>query len=114
MPEKSELAGRIKAARAAKGWKQKHLAAEVSVEPITVSRWERGATSPDFDALALIAEATGKPLSYFLGEVEPAESPPGYAEAVERIEAAADRIATEGERITAALSELRAELARLR
>jgi transcriptional regulator with XRE-family HTH domain len=114
MPEKSELAGRIKAARSAKGWKQKHLAAEVSVEPITVSRWERGATSPDFDALALIAEATGKPLSYFLGEAEPAESPPGLAEAVERIEAAADRIATEGERITAALAELRAELARLR
>jgi transcriptional regulator with XRE-family HTH domain len=71
-PQKAEVAARIKSARAEKGWKQKHLAAEVKVEPITVSRWERGATTPDFDALALIAEATGKPLSYFLGDDEQA------------------------------------------
>ncbi len=74
--QKAEVAARIKSARADKGWKQKHLAAEVRVEPITVSRWERGATSPDFDALALVAEATGKPLSYFLGEEEPAAQEP--------------------------------------
>jgi transcriptional regulator with XRE-family HTH domain len=54
------------------GLEAEHLAAEVKVEPITVSRWERGATTPDFDALALIAEATGKPLSYFLGDDEQA------------------------------------------
>ena len=113
-PHKAEVAARIKTARTAKGWKQKHLAAEVRVEPITVSRWERGATTPDFDALALVAEATGKPLSYFLGEEEAAAHEPRLAEAVERLEAAADRIATEGERIAAALAELRAELARLR
>jgi transcriptional regulator with XRE-family HTH domain len=112
--EKADVAGRIKSARAEKGWKQKHLAAEVSVEPITVSRWERGATTPDFDALALVAEATGKPLSYFLGEEEqPAPEPP-LSDAVERLEAAAERIASEGERIAAALAELRAELARSR
>jgi transcriptional regulator with XRE-family HTH domain len=96
------------------GWKQKHLAAEVKVEPITVSRWERGATTPDFDALALIAEATGKPLSYFVGEEESAAEESLLAEAVERLEAAADRITTEAERISAALAELRADLARLR
>jgi transcriptional regulator with XRE-family HTH domain len=67
-PQKAELAGRIKSARSAKGWKQKNLAAEVRVEPITVSHWERGATTPDFDGLALIAEATGKPLGCFLGD----------------------------------------------
>jgi transcriptional regulator with XRE-family HTH domain len=113
--QKQEVAARIKAARSELGWKQKHLAAEVRVEPITVSRWERGATSPDFDALALIAEATGKPLSYFLGE---AERPVGRGQplddAVVRLEAAAERIAAEGERIADALTELRAELARLR
>ena len=38
----SELGDRIKNARTEKGWKQKHLAAELEVEPITVSRWERG------------------------------------------------------------------------
>ena len=113
-PQKVEVAGKIRAARAAKGWKQKHLAAEVKVEPITVSRWERGATTPDFDALALVAEATGKPLSYFLGEEQSAEDEPRLANAAERIEAAAERIATEGERMANALAELRSELARLR
>ncbi len=108
------LGARIKSARAAKGWKQKHLAAEVRVEPITVSRWERGATTPDFNALALVADATGKPISYFLGEEEPAAPQPRLDDAAERLEAAAERIATEGERIATALAELRAELARLR
>jgi transcriptional regulator with XRE-family HTH domain len=106
-PPKAAVAGRIKSARTEKGWKQKHLAAEVRVEPITVSRWERGATTPDFNALGLIAEATGKPLSYFLGEEEPAANEPRLVEAVERLEAAAERIA-------AVADELRAELARLR
>jgi transcriptional regulator with XRE-family HTH domain len=61
---------RIREARAAKGWMQKHLAAEVEVEPITVSRWERGATTPDLDVLRLVADATGKPLSYFVADRE--------------------------------------------
>jgi transcriptional regulator with XRE-family HTH domain len=113
-PQKAEVAARIKSARAAKGWKHKHLAAQVRVEPITVSRWERGATTPDFDALGLIAEATGKPLSYFLGEEEPAGREPRLADAAERLEAAAELIATEAERIAATLAELRAELTRLR
>ena len=63
-----ELGEKIKAARAGKGWKQKHLAAEVAVEPITVSRWERGATTPDLDVLRLVADATGRPLSFFVEE----------------------------------------------
>jgi transcriptional regulator with XRE-family HTH domain len=109
---KAEVGAKIKSARAAKGWKQKHLATEVQVEPMTVSRWERGATTPDFDALALIAEATGKPVSYFLDQ-QPAVKEP-LPETIERLEAAAERIATEGERIAALLAELRAELARLR
>jgi transcriptional regulator with XRE-family HTH domain len=111
---REEVAARIKSARVDKGWKQKHLAAEVRVEPITVSRWERGATTPDFDALALIAEATGKPLSYFLDEEQPPAAELQLSEAVERLEAAAERIAIEGERIAAALVELRGELVRFR
>jgi transcriptional regulator with XRE-family HTH domain len=113
-PQKAEIAARIRSARTAKGWKQKHLAAEVKVEPITVSRWERGATTPDFHALTLVAEATGKPLGYFLGEDRSAGDDPRLAAAAERIEAAAERIAIKGERIATALAELRAELARLR
>ena len=75
--EKERLGERIRAARAEKGWKQKHLAAQVDVEPITISRWERGATSPDLAVISQVAEATGKPLSYFVGgeEEQPAAGP---------------------------------------
>jgi transcriptional regulator with XRE-family HTH domain len=111
---RERVGARIKSARAEKGWKQKHLAAEVRVEPITVSRWERGATTPDFDALGLIADATGKPLSYFLADDEAGRTGPELSETAARLEAAADRIATEAERIATALAELRVELARLR
>jgi transcriptional regulator with XRE-family HTH domain len=65
---RTKVGERIRAARADKGWMQKHLAAEVEVEPITVSRWERGATTPDLDVLRLVADATGKPLSYFVSD----------------------------------------------
>ena len=68
MTKRPPVGERIRNARADRGWMQKHLAAEVEVEPITVSRWERGATTPDLDVLRLVAEATGKPLSYFVAD----------------------------------------------
>ena len=112
MSEKKQLGERIRAARAAKGWKQKHLAAEVDVEPITVSRWERGATSPDLDVIGLVAEATGKPLNYFVCEEEApqaARSSSVLEETAARIEAAALQIASEADRIASLLEELRAD-----
>ncbi len=113
--EKAQLGEKIRAARAAKGWKQKHLAAQVEVEPITVSRWERGATSPDLDVLGLVAQETGKPVSYFVGGGEEAQaSASALDEAASRIEAAALHIAGETDRIAELLAELRAELARPR
>ena len=107
--ERSDLGEKIRAARAAKGWKQKHLAAQVDVEPITVSRWERGATTPDLDVINLVAEATGKPVSYFVGggAAEEGGGSSGLEEAVRRIETAA-------ERLEAVAEELRGELARFR
>jgi transcriptional regulator with XRE-family HTH domain len=105
------LGEKIRSARAERGWKQKHLAAEVEVEPITVSRWERGATTPDLDVLSLVAEATGKPLSYFVDE-QPSASQLGLDEAVQRIETAAQRIADEAERISESIAELRRTLRR--
>lgn len=113
---KAQVGERIREARAAKGWKQKHLAAEVEVEPITVSRWERGATTPDLDVLGLVAEATGKPVSYFVGgEGEPqASDSSGLDKAAARIEAAALQIATEVDRLAALLEELRRDLPRPR
>jgi transcriptional regulator with XRE-family HTH domain len=114
--EKAQLGEKIRTARAAKGWKQKHLAAEVDVEPITVSRWERGATTPDLDVLGLVAEATGKPVSYFVGgeEASPAGDSSALDNAASRIEAAALHIAAETDRVAALLEELRAELGRSR
>jgi len=114
--EKAQLGEKIRAARAAKGWKQKHLAAQVDVEPITVSRWERGATTPDLDVINLVAEATGKSVSYFVGGEEPAPTvdPSGLGDAAKRIEAAALHIAGEADRIAGLLEELRAELDRPR
>jgi transcriptional regulator with XRE-family HTH domain len=85
-----DVGARIREARAAKGWKQKHLAAEVEVEPITVSRWERGATTPDLDVLRLVADATGQPLSYFVSTGE--QSGPALAGRVDRLEQQLSRV----------------------
>jgi len=113
--EKAQLGERIRSARAAKGWKQKHLAAEVEVEPITVSRWERGATTPDLDVLGRVAEATGMPVGYFVGgAVPPSSGDSSLEDAASRIETAALQIASDVDRLTAAIEELRAELARSR
>lgn len=60
------LGEKIKEARLAKNWKQKNLAAAVHVEPDTVSRWERGQHAPDFEMMELIADALGRPLSFFV------------------------------------------------
>jgi transcriptional regulator with XRE-family HTH domain len=87
-----QLGERIKAARAGKGWKQKHLAAEVDVEPITVSRWERGATTPDLDVLRLVAEATGRPLSFFVDQAPAVETPPELPQRVDRLEQSLARV----------------------
>lgn len=89
---RTDLGDRIRAARADLGWKQKHLAAEVRVEPITVSRWERGATTPDLDTLRAVAQATGKPLVYFVAGEGAVAAPLAHDETTGRIEDALERI----------------------
>lgn len=64
------LGKKIREARDGKLWKQKELAAALHVEPQTVSRWERGENSPDVATLRLLAEATGRPLAFFIEEPE--------------------------------------------
>jgi transcriptional regulator with XRE-family HTH domain len=49
---------RLRIARRGSGLTQKQLAALLDVEPITVSRWERGVTSPSLPRLRRIAEVT--------------------------------------------------------
>jgi len=49
---------RLRTARRVAGLTQKQLAAELGVEAITVSRWERGVTIPSLPRLRQIAEIT--------------------------------------------------------
>jgi len=90
MTGKQQLGERIKAARADKGWKQKQLATQMDVEPITISRWERGATAPDLDVLRLVARVTEKPLGYFIAESLPPA--PDLPRRVERLEESLGRV----------------------
>jgi transcriptional regulator with XRE-family HTH domain len=57
------VGGRLRTARRSAGLTQKQLAEELGVEAITVSRWERGATSPSLPRLRRIAELTGTTVS---------------------------------------------------
>jgi transcriptional regulator with XRE-family HTH domain len=60
--EEAQLSGgvgdRLRTARRAAGLTQKQLADRLEVESITVSRWERGVTSPSLPRLRRIAEIT--------------------------------------------------------
>ena len=53
------MGGRLRTARRSAGLTQKQLAEELGVESITVSRWERGVTSPSLPRLRRVAELTG-------------------------------------------------------
>jgi transcriptional regulator with XRE-family HTH domain len=52
------VGARLRTARRAAGLTQKQLADQLEVESITVSRWERGVTSPSLPRLRRIAEIT--------------------------------------------------------
>lgn len=52
------VGGRLRTARRSAGLTQKELAAELGVEAITVSRWERGVTMPSLPRLRRVAELT--------------------------------------------------------
>jgi len=57
-PESDGVATRLRTARRGAGLTQKQLAQALGVEPITVSRWERGVTTPSLPRLRRIAELT--------------------------------------------------------
>jgi transcriptional regulator with XRE-family HTH domain len=73
------LAARIRSARRSmegtggRRPSQQHLADTIGVHVITVSQWERGKSAPTVANLRAIAEATGKPLSYFTGDADDEE-----------------------------------------
>ena len=47
---------------------QAELAAELGVEPVTVSRWERGVVEPRPAVIREIARMSGMPVSWFFTE----------------------------------------------
>ena len=52
------MGARLRTARRSAGLTQKQLAERLDVESITVSRWERGVTTPSLPRLRRIAEIT--------------------------------------------------------
>ncbi len=62
------LSENIKAIRESKGLSQDELAAKLNVVRQTVSKWERGLSVPDADALVSLSEALGTSVSVLLGE----------------------------------------------
>jgi transcriptional regulator with XRE-family HTH domain len=52
------VGGRLRTARRSAGLTQKQLAEQLGVESITVSRWERGVTTPSLSRLRRVAEIT--------------------------------------------------------
>lgn len=85
------LGSKIAEARKACGWKQKQLASAVHVEPMTVSRWERGQHAPDIDMLEQIAAATNRPLAFFIDADQPTDEA-GAAPQLARIEAQLEEV----------------------
>ena len=57
------MGGKLRAARRGAGLTQKQLAEALGVEPITVSRWERGVTTPSLPRLRRVAELTSTTVS---------------------------------------------------
>jgi transcriptional regulator with XRE-family HTH domain len=56
--DRGGVGGRLRSARRSAGLTQKQLAEALDVEAITVSRWERGVTTPSLNRLRRIAELT--------------------------------------------------------
>jgi len=64
---------RIKALRVAKGLTQAQLAEITGYEPLTISRFERGAYGPSLEALHSIGNALNVDLGAFIGEIDSEE-----------------------------------------
>lgn len=63
------LASHVKVARRELlGLTQRELAALLDIEPVNVSRWERGVAEPRLQHIRRLADLTGKPVSWFFEE----------------------------------------------
>lgn len=117
----AEIGRRIKQAREDAGFTQPQLADKIGLRhPQSISRYERGETEVSSKRLRRIAEATNKPLSYFVmaeagedgdgGEGEAtALSPNAVTELLKAVEANRQLLESVLERIDALEGELRAK-----
>ena len=87
-----ELGRLIAQAREEAGLTQQELADRIGVKTAqSVSRYERGETEVRMRRLERIAEATGKPLTFFVKEAERVEDADALAELAARMEALEQR-----------------------
>ncbi len=63
----SKIALNVKALREEKGWTQAELGEKLYVSDKLVSKWERGESIPDTDAVTKLAELAGKSVGEFTG-----------------------------------------------
>lgn len=78
----------IKALRMAKGLSQEELASRIHVVRQTISKWEKGISVPDAEALTQLAEALETTVPTLLGEALPEPEAPA-----ETLEALAEKLA---------------------
>jgi transcriptional regulator with XRE-family HTH domain len=92
-----ELGALIKQAREDANLSQRALADKIDLkDPQSISNYERAITEVPVPRLRRIAEATGKPLSYFIPDAEPSPLP----SAAERFEASVVRFEELVDRLT--------------
>lgn len=67
----SRIGARLQAARVARGMTQAQLAEAVSIEPVTLSRYETGARGASITVLAAAAQALGVTLADLVADDRP-------------------------------------------
>jgi transcriptional regulator with XRE-family HTH domain len=94
---------RIRNARRTAELTQSQLAEALAVEAITVSRWERGVTTPSLARLARIAQATGTAVSEL---VLPSDEAPPHVVELAELRREFDELRGQVERMVRALGRL--------
>ena len=105
---REELGRRIKQAREEADLTQQELADRIGVQTAqSVSRYERGETEVRMRRIERIAEATGKPLEFFVGEKPATEPAAGvWAEVVQQLQRMEEREERNGELLRELLRRL--------
>lgn len=114
---REDLGERIKTARVQAGLTQRELADKIHLKNATdVSRYERGAVDVPSHRIDLIANATGRPRSFFTrdpSEPEPLEDAGTFADRLELIESRMASALNNQEKVIATIAKLERAVVRL-